>query len=277
MSGGDSGMSSGGSAIWTKQYEIACSEGLGYMITTTVGASTDAITCLEQDSYLAVARASNTGGGMGGGEGGMGVGGGGSGGMGGGEGGMGGGQSAQTIPAGCQLPANSTTNQFLAMTKFSEKAGIKCGVSNARGIGHNNQSTYFEIACDDETGYVLQTGAHPDATQPVKYSKCEEIDASTLKCQLSDPSAAALKKLTLLSDTLVGKAAIKCQVTDRRFVGQTNDGGNVVEVSCTEGTGYVLAEQPEGKAAAMTCKDFGNMAGGCQLAGNKSGTAAPAQ
>jgi len=188
---------------------------------------------------------------------------------------MGGGaQPAQTVPAGCQLPANTNTNQFLAMTKFAEKAEVKCAVANARGIGHTTKNSIFEVACEDQTGYLLVTSLKPDLTQPVQSVACAEVPENwKMPCQLSDPKAPLM-----VADALIAKSGKTCQVTDRRLFGATATGEKVFEVSCSEGTGYVVVQSASGEASQVaTCKEIGNMAGGCALEGNKAVSAAPAQ
>jgi hypothetical protein len=264
---------SAANASFTSQYEVACAEGLGYMITIT-NKVPEAIPCLEQDGSVAIARANEAGGGMGGGGpggGGMGGGGGGPAGMGGGGGGgdgMGGGQPQPVVPATCQLPGNA--NQMLAMNPYVAKAGLKCNVANARGIGHTVKNSIFEVACDDQNGYLLVTSLKPDANQPVQAVACADVpDNWKMPCQLSDPGAAQ-KKVLMVADTLIAKSGKACEVTDRRLVGETQAGEKVFEVSCHESTGYVVVQNAAGEVGAVaTCAEFGTMAGGCQLQGNK--------
>ena len=182
---------------------------------------------------------------------------------------MGGGQPQPVVPATCQLPGNA--NQMLAMNPYVAKAGLKCSVANARGIGHTVKNSIFEVACDDQNGYLLVTSLKPDANQPVQAVACADVpDNWKMPCQLSDPGAAQ-KKALMVADTLIAKSGKACEVTDRRLVGETQAGEKVFEVSCHESTGYVVVQNAAGEVGAVaTCAEFGTMAGGCQLQGNKS-------
>jgi hypothetical protein len=266
--GGDSGPPPGGGSMGgfnAKQYEVACTEGLGYVITDSVGKSpAEAVLCLEMDGAQP-----NGQGGPGGPPGG-GPNGAPGGGPGGPEGGMGGGLPpggpAGSASANCQLPGNA--NQAAGMIPFLLKAGIQqCTPSRVRGIGHSASRSFIEVACDDNaSGYILATTLSPDVNKEVQASACADLAAdSNIRCKLTDPNA-ALK----VADDLVRQSDKACKVTDRRMFGTNDAGDKFYEVACAEGTGYIVQQTSEGKLGQMaTCEEIGTMAGGCQLLGNK--------
>jgi hypothetical protein len=259
--GGNSGSGGPPSSTNSTQYELACTEGLGYLVTVR-NKVPDAVPCLELEDMSNAPQGGPPAGGGPGATGGMGGAPGGGPGSGPGSG-MGGGpqQGSQTR---CVLPGN--TNQTAALIPFVIKAGLQCSIARARGIGHTASNTLFEVACDDNNGYILATSLKPDANQSVQPIACADLpENSKIRCTLSDPRAALL-----VADALMAKSGKACQVTDRRAFGSNASGDKFYEVSCQEGTGYVVQQTATGDfGQAVTCTDIGAMAGGCQLAGNK--------
>lgn len=257
--GGGGGMSAGSSSS-TTQYEVACSEGLGYVISAPKDKAPEAILCLEMDST----NSAPPGGGPSGGPGGpsSGQGGGQNSGM--GAGGMPPGGQSSANQSKCLLPGNA--NQIVGLVPFIAKAGLACSITKARGVGHTATSALFEVACDDNSGYILATTLSPNANKEVQSSSCAELPAnSNIRCTLSDPNAALL-----VADQLMAKSDKACKVTERRIFGGNAAGDKFFEVACEQGTGYVVQQTASGDfGQAVTCADIGTMAGGCQLAGNK--------
>jgi hypothetical protein len=248
MGGGGTGGASGGMGgsaplgNSATQYELACTEGLGYIV-TVANKVYDAVPCLELEGMSPPTEGAPTGGGMGS--------------------GMGGGSP---FGAGlqCRLPGNA--NQTQALVPFVAKSGIKCDVSKALGIGRTAKNSLFEIACADQTGYILATSLQPDATKTVEAIPCADLPIdSRIQCVLTDPKTALM-----VADTLMAKSGKVCQVTDRRFFGDNAQGEKFYEVSCSEGTGYIVQQTAGGEfGQAVTCAEIGTMAGGCKLVGNK--------
>lgn len=251
-SNGGGGMPGGSSISTVTQYEVACSEGLGYVISAPKGKTPEATLCLEMDSNSAP-----PGGGASGGPGRLS----------GQNSGMGSGPpSGQSSfnQSKCLLPGNA--NQIAGLVPFIAKARLACSITKARGVGHTASNAFFEVACDDNTGYLLATSLSPNANKEVQSSSCAELPAnSNIRCTLSDPNAALL-----VADQLMAKSDQACKVTERRLFGNNDLGEKFFEVACEQGTGYVVQQTASGDfGQAITCADIGSMAGGCQLAGNK--------
>lgn len=232
--GSGRGMPSGAQSS-SESYEVACVEGLGYVITApkSKNQAAEAINCLELQPPANAPGGSPPSGGRGG-------------------------------ALQCQLPGNA--DQTVGMMAYVVKAGINCAVTKARGIGHNATNALFEVACDDGEGYVMATTAPPDPNKQVQYSACLDLPAdASVQCQYTT-LAAVLSAV----DPLMAKSGKACQITDRRLLGRNDEGDKYFEVSCREGTGYVLQRTGAGELGqVVTCAELGTTAGGCQLAGNK--------
>ncbi|HEX6860643.1 MAG TPA: hypothetical protein VF138_10650 [Caulobacteraceae bacterium] len=136
----------------TKQafYEVACNEGLGYVVSSSLnGAPPSAFTCLQ----AAVPNADGTP------------------------------NSVQ-----CTLPGNA--DAAAGLKPFIQKAGKNCNTDKVRYIGQGQKNTYFEIACKGGAGYVMVTSWPPDPAADVQMNTCLVYDESnTLFCQLTTRAA----------------------------------------------------------------------------------------
>lgn len=253
--GGGGGGPGGPGGASNTQYELACAEGLGYMV-TVVNKMPDAVNCIEQNGLSSAPPpgAPPAGPGAGGppGPGGPG-----------GAGGMGAMPPAET-QAACVLPGN--TNAVAAIAPFVAKAGVSCNPTQVRGVGRSASNTLFEVACDNNSGYLLLAARNPDAKQPVQSVSCADLDPTgKVTCTLTDPNA-ALK----IADELMAQSERSCAVVDRRLFGTNDSGEKFYEVSCVDGAGYVIQQMPDGKLGqTITCADIGDMAGGCKLTTSK--------
>lgn len=131
-------------------YEVACSEGMGYVLLNKAdGSKPQAYTCLETAKPTA---------------------------------------DGTPNTLACQLPANADPKS--ALTSFVAKGGVPCVVEKARAIGQGQKSAYFEVACQGGAGYILVTSSPPDANQPVQMNTCLAYEpGGNLYCELSDRAA----------------------------------------------------------------------------------------
>jgi len=163
--------------------------------------------------------------------------------------------------APCLLPGNADPKAALAQALAKEK--IQCVPEAARGIGQSKTSTYMEIACQGNVGYVLVASAPYDGSKKIEAQNCLNFDASdgNIKCTLG--SAAA--RLAVV-DSYVKAANNGCVAKERRFVGTTTDGANFFEVSCQDGKGYIYKTDTKGALAqSYECVKATAILGGCQL------------
>jgi TonB family protein len=140
----------------------------------------------------------------------------------------------------CTLAAN--LNPTAALTPLMTKTGRDCTVDKARAIGTKSNQAFFEVACQDGAGFVLQV---PRASGGVlKADSCLALDqaSAAVKCELTTAEQRAA-----VIDRLVADGGKPCAVKSRRYIGATADHTDVVEVACTEGGGYVMQIDHTGK------------------------------
>ena len=156
-----------------------------------------------------------------------------------------------------------------------QSAGVGCQVSDARFIGKANdpktkvETSYYEVACGQTMGYILQA---PKGGQATAFSCVEMMQApgqpakeGALSCALpgnSDPKAQLAP--------LLAKAGVQCVPEKARGIGQTKT-NTFLEVACQGGSGYVLiASSPldtAKPAEAQNCLNFDDQGGNvkCEL------------
>ena len=143
----------------TTFYEVACSEGMGYLLQQT-DAGTQAFNCLAIQTQAAEATA-----------------------------------KGEKNPVTCKLPGNADPKQGLAPLLTS--AGKSCTVSNARPMGATaTGEQYFEVACSGSAGYVIKTGvagAKPDVMECAQFLGSPQACTLTTKEQIV-ASVATLQK-----------------------------------------------------------------------------------
>jgi hypothetical protein len=152
----------------------------------------------------------------------------------------------------CKLPGNK--DPIAALTPLVTKAGRDCVVDKARSMGSNATKTFLEVACHSGAGFILMVPRATGATLGV--SSCMEVDQADLgvKCQLTTPEQRAA-----LINQLVATGSKPCTVKDKHYRGATPDNGDIVEVSCADGKGYVLEIDSSGKLKAqLDCINTGD-------------------
>ena len=169
----------------------------------------------------------------------------------------------QTLGSGsteCQL---TTKAQILAnMTKLASGAPMPCTVENARMIGadKNSGSTYYEVACQGGSGFVLQASAQGAFQQAIECAKAQGIGGG---CELTviDETAEA-GTYSQLAKT----AGFECDVAKYRFLGTTKDKAELVELACKNRADGGLAMFPaSGKGQVFDCVQGGSLGVSCQL------------
>jgi hypothetical protein len=161
-------------------------------------------------------------------------------------------------PAACKLPANA--NPAAGLTAVVAKAGRTCTVDKARYIGSSPEMGFYEVACHEGAGYILQLPKAPDAT-PVAGMCLSFSPTSNVKCELTPPD-----QQMVVIDHLVTASGKACTIKDRRYIGSTADHSDYFEVACADGKGFLLQADATGKfQAAIDCAKATNIGGGCTL------------
>ncbi len=159
----------------------------------------------------------------------------------------------------CKLPANA--NPAASLKASLVKAGRDCNIDKARSIGQNATATFYEVSCVGSPGFILSVkhavGGDVTASPCIGYDDA----AGALKCELTTAEQRAA-----MVTTLVAGGGKPCTITGRHFIGTTSDHSDYLEVACSEGKGYVLQTDSNGKFKAMIdCVEASGIAGGCTL------------
>ena len=161
----------------------------------------------------------------------------------------------------CRLPAN--LNPSSGLQPFLAKAGLACNVAKARAIGEGATAAYFEIACDNNRGYILETAKLYDPNGVAKTSSCLLYDETgNVSCKLT-PRAAQLEASL---NPLIPQADAACQVKDRRYVLTSGANEDYFEVACNDGKGFMIRTDNKGAfKEKVECANADYVAGGCTL------------
>jgi hypothetical protein len=160
----------------------------------------------------------------------------------------------------CILPGNADPKAGIAA--YVTKANVGCALDKVRALGHSPTNVFFEIACHDGAGYILQLSAPPRLDKPITAQPCIMFDpTSNIHCELTDRAA----QLAVV-DRLAAASGKPCAVKDRGFLGVASSGMSYWEVACQDNKGYVLEQKPDGSfSRAIPCVDADAIAGGCKL------------
>ena len=225
-----------GNNLAVKVYEVACSNGLGYIVFSQGSNAPKGMSCFAAEARYdaAVARGENAN-------------------------------------VHCQLPANADVKTSAAALMTA--ANASCQVSNVRSIGvsETNHLEYLEVACTDGSGSIVEIqniGSPSSSPQVVNVANCKDSSLHQgLPCQLSDngPESKPVTMRTYL--TVIKQNGIKCEPTQFRLIGrEVVDKRYVVEVQCPEQpyglVAFIPLEGNTNKFEAIDC----NAAMGRQIA-----------
>jgi hypothetical protein len=206
-------------------YEVACSEGLGYILLVPPAAGgaepAQAIDCLTAQT---VAKR----------------------------------DQAEGRPAGaqCTLPANA--NPVQAFQAVAREAGVNCTVTNARAVGRvgNGAVIRYEAACSEGPGYVFDRPENAGGRATAQPCFRAEGVGGRFRCELT-PRAQNLAVL----QPLIRSAGRTCTVSDARLAGvNTATKNEVIEVGCQGAPGFFIETAPTTGAfvRAVNCGQLGS-------------------
>lgn len=202
-------------------YEVACREGLGYIVTapSQAGGAAQVFDCVNVDTTFRAAQASGQGG----------------------------------APQ-CRLPGNAQPARGLQA--YVAQAGAACTINNARYIGDSraNNTVRYEVGCAEGPGYVVDRPRAAGARATAQ--TCFRAEAGgPFRCQFT-PRAQSLAALA----PLVAQARRQCTISDARIVGVKPQTRNeVVEVGCQGAPGFLIETAPTGGfVQAYDCGRLGN-------------------
>lgn len=169
------------------------------------------------------------------------------------------GGKAPALP--CILPGNADPKA--ALVAPLKAAGVDCTPTAARAFGQNKTQVFMEVACQQNTGYLVIAPNPFDGSKRVTTQNCLAYDDadSNVKCTLSSKAS----RLAVV-DTLNAAAKTGCVIKDRRFVGEVQDGSVFYETACQDGKGYMLKASAAGAfTEAYECSKAQALLGGCTL------------
>jgi len=156
-----------------------------------------------------------------------------------------------------------------SVAKLAAQSGKPCQVSDARYVGTSSASgeTFYEVACGSAAGFMIQTnkaGLYQAAID------CANAMGIAGGCKMTDTTKAATQE-TGLYTSLAKAGGFNCDVSKYRYIGMSADPkAEVVELACTnrpDGTVALFPVDSKVKATFTDCvraTKFGDSAA-CQL------------
>lgn len=211
-----------GKSLGVNVYEVACGNGMGYLLEPQGSKLPIAISCFAAEATHAASLA-----------------------------------RGDPSDFYCQLPPNKDVRATAAA--LMARSGATCAVSNIRWFGYSasSRTEYSEVACADGTGYLLkipQTGV----SAQISSMSCPEAAVQGLKCRLTDTGPASTPISTQLFRDALKNNGVNCEPAQLRIIGrETIDKRYVVELKCPEqSTGMVAFIPLDGNSKpfeTMTC------------------------
>ena len=202
-------------------YEVACSEGLGYLLQAPTGGTPQPFDCLAVEAARQAAAA-----------------------------------KGQSAALGCQLPANA--KPAVTLQPLVAAAGGTCTVNDARYVGTSASSgvTIYEVRCTQGAGYMLQ---RPRATGSPTLTSCLNFMGTPTACTLTPQAevvaslvpvvAQAKRQCDVNNARMVGQnPATKNSIVE---IGCSNGPGFLAE---TAGNGAFVRALDCDKVQGVTCQ-----------------------
>jgi hypothetical protein len=242
-----------GKSVDVGLYEVACANGMGYLLTMRDFSMASGISCLAASATQ-----------------------------------PGEGSDQVKVDSKCHLPANANLNEMAATVM--RNSGTQCAASRVKWLGQSAEPKldYTEVACSDDRGFVLRTPA-PGAAGNIDVVSCQDVVAHGAQCQLTGDAAAAPTAGTVpaagtavqtrptlqwFKDAL-SKNGVTCEVKKARIVGRESIKRRyIVEYQCPQQPRGVVAYVPsEGDTVNpfewVDCDTAASRKLACQLTGDK--------
>lgn len=237
----------GGQSVDVGLYEVACANGMGYLLTLAGLSNATGISCFAASATQQVAPAHNLGDTAA--------------------------HRAEKVNSTCRLPANRDLNSMA--TTVMRNAGTACDAHGVKWLGQSGSPTrdYTEVACNDGQGFVLRTPA-PGSAAAIDVLSCTDAAPHGAQCQMSAPAPAVAAasapaaagsgplpegprpNLQWFKDSL-SKNGVACDVKKARIVGRESIKRRyVVEYQCPQHPQGLVAYVP---SPADTTSSFESM------------------
>ena len=144
----------------------------------------------------------------------------------------------------CHLQNNAGGDMLTLSQRLLAAAGVNCNVSQYKwfGVKQESKTEFTEVACDNGTGYLLQTALPGGDAKPSAMNCTDALARNGLECRLTKIA----KPVTLATfKEYLANTKVECSVTDYdhiKVLGRENTKQRyVVEFKC--------AQQPNGLVA----------------------------
>ncbi len=128
----------------------------------------------------------------------------------------------------CELTDRAA--QMAVVDSLTKASGKPCAIKDRGFIGQTTSgATYYEVACQDGKGYLLEQAANGSFTKAVD---CVQADAVAGGCKLTDTRQAKTEQAGLYTQ-LAKKAGYDCTVAGYAPLPVTVGGKEVVELTCS--------------------------------------------
>lgn len=134
-----------GQMLYTKNFEVACNNGLGYLLSSSPPQKASGYSCIAADHVRAKDPANGS-------------------------------------PT-CSLPANIDVR--VSAGNALNRLGTACQVTGVNWIGANASNEFTEIACNGGRGYVLTSALPGNSTSPPFAMTCADAIKSAITCKMS--------------------------------------------------------------------------------------------
>jgi hypothetical protein len=135
---------------------------------------------------------------------------------------------AADSPMKCTLTDDATSTAYV--TAMVAKMGKPCTVTNKRYVGATPEgNSFFEVACDDKKGYMIETAADGTVKPAIDCSVADGIGGG---CTLTDSRSAETAQAGLYSK-LAHNAGFACDVSRYAPFNVNVPGHEVVEMACS--------------------------------------------
>jgi len=128
----------------------------------------------------------------------------------------------------CKLTDKAT--QLAVVDTLNAASGKNCAIKDKRYVLSTKTDNYFEVACQDGKGYMLQQAAAGGAF--VKAIDCAQAGFVGGGCTLSDAVAAQTEQAGLYSK-LASKAGFDCKVEKYGMLPSNDSRKEIVELKCS--------------------------------------------
>jgi hypothetical protein len=165
----------------------------------------------------------------------------------------------------CSLTTKDQINAYLQ--GLVAKSGKQCQISASHyiGVDKNSGDAYYEVGCGQQAGFVLDTDKTGAYKTTVSCAQAQGLGG----CTLTDTTKIATEEVATYTK-LAKDGGFNCDVSKYRAIGMDANKNEVVELACSNRPDGVVALFPSaagGKAEFIDCVrsgQFGN-SGTCQL------------